>query len=174
VEIARYGLGRNVVLCKSLGNHESILKLYFCFLLCFLLIVSFYILSAGMVVMNSFMYWTNSQLFKPFYSNCMMETKLPMCVTKCQKDVPPATKTKPRGSKIYNCNHCDMVFTARKFVTAHTKRVSCISKHTWLFQWWKSYLMYMYTYHVELNIRWEVFGPLIISNIGGSWPFHRT
>jgi len=57
VEIAEYGLGRNMVLRKrwnSLENCESTLKLYFCFLLCFLLSISFYILSRIMVVMNSF------------------------------------------------------------------------------------------------------------------------
>ncbi|XP_023722653.1 zinc finger protein 271 isoform X2 [Cryptotermes secundus] len=64
-----------------------------------------------------------SKCFKCEMCNSFVtETKLVIHVAKCQKDVSSTTKAKSRGSKIYSCNHCEMVFTARRFLTAHTSR----------------------------------------------------
>ncbi|XP_021913906.1 zinc finger protein 37 homolog isoform X5 [Zootermopsis nevadensis] len=54
--------------------------------------------------------------------NFVNETKLAVHVAKCQEDVRSATKAKSRGSKIHSCKNCNMVFTARKFLTAHIRR----------------------------------------------------
>jgi hypothetical protein len=74
----------------------------------------------------------HAELIHDFYAICssfVTETKLIVHVAKCQKDVSSRTKAKATGSKIYSCDHCEMVFTARRFLTAHTSKVSFIYKN---------------------------------------------